>query len=296
MGFWGSTLYANDCTSDVRDCYKKYLQEGMNNEDAYQKVLQSFSDHMGTEEEPLVWYALADTQWKFGRLLPEVKATALWWIEQGGGMEFWESSANQGVGWKKTLANLNDQLHTPQPPEKKIRKPTHFKKNPWNIGDVYAYQFHTDEAKEKGYFGKYILLQKLEDNSFFGDTLNAVRVFSGVYDHLPVTFDEENANILPLDNPNRFMPSGRNVDFPKLRLCAVLSMERKSFYPKEHLTYICNAPVPEKLYNRITWGFLFAWSWFERDMLYFHPMWKEYDYELLENETVVRKNSSADVL
>ena len=29
------------------------------------------------EEEPSFWFALADTQWKYGRLLPEVKEKAI---------------------------------------------------------------------------------------------------------------------------------------------------------------------------------------------------------------------------
>ena len=35
------------------------------------------------EEEPLFWFALADTQWNYGRLLPEVKEQALAWLDKG---------------------------------------------------------------------------------------------------------------------------------------------------------------------------------------------------------------------
>ena len=34
------------------------------------------------DEEPLFWLALAETQWKLGVLLPDVKEKALYWIER----------------------------------------------------------------------------------------------------------------------------------------------------------------------------------------------------------------------
>ena len=287
MGFWGSTLYANDCTTDVRDDYKNHLKDGLNNDEAFRQVMSTYADCMDTDAEPLVWYALADTQWNLGCLMPEVKEKASWWIDREGGMNFWEDSASHGTGWKKTLARLKEKINTPQPPEKTIKKTKQFVKNPWNVGDVYAYCFHTEEAKEKEYFGKYILIQKLGDNDFFTDTLSVVRVFDKLFDEIPTDINLENIRLLPFSLAKTFMPSGKNTAVPKLAMCAVLGMDKKGHYPHKHITYICNAPVPEKLYNRITWGFLFDWRWIERTLLFFHPMWQEYTYELLENESIV---------
>lgn len=84
MGAWSSTLYGNDTSCDVRDTYMGYLKEQMSNADAFQQIMQKFEEYMGGEEEPFFWYALADTQWRTGRLLPEVKKKALYWIEQTG--------------------------------------------------------------------------------------------------------------------------------------------------------------------------------------------------------------------
>ena len=36
------------------------------------------------EEEPLFWFALADTQWNYGRLLPSVKEKALLFLSKEG--------------------------------------------------------------------------------------------------------------------------------------------------------------------------------------------------------------------
>ena len=37
------------------------------------------------------------------------------------------------------------------------------KKQPWNIGDVYAYKINSDIAKEFGLIGRYFLLQKIDE-------------------------------------------------------------------------------------------------------------------------------------
>lgn len=66
MGTWGTALYANDTSCDVRDTYMKLLQEQLSNEEAYEKILDEYREYIGDEEEPLFWYALAETQWQTG--------------------------------------------------------------------------------------------------------------------------------------------------------------------------------------------------------------------------------------
>ena len=100
MGAWGSSLYANDTTADIRDCYMKHLQNQLSNQEAYEKILEIFGGYIGdSDDEPLFWYALAETQWKTGRLMPEVKTKALEWVEKGGGLELCEESKTGG--WRE---------------------------------------------------------------------------------------------------------------------------------------------------------------------------------------------------
>ena len=293
MGFWGTTLYANDCTTDIRDGYRKFLQDGLSDEEAVRGIIGSHADRIGTDEEPLVWFALADTQWNLGQLMPEVKERALWWIEHGGGMCFWEDSTNKGKGWRNTLSKLRDKLNLPQPSRKKVKEPTPYVKNPWNAGDVYAYCFHSEEAKDQGLYGKYILLQKIQDNNFFGDTLSLIQVYDKLYDEIPTNIRLEHIRLLPFSLPKTFMPTGRNTSSPKLAMCAVLAMDKKQHYPHKHLTYICNIPVSGKLYNRVSWGFLFDWKRIEHTLLFYYPLWQGYAYELLENESIVIADASS---
>ena len=64
MGAWSSSLYGNDMTCDVRDAYMKFLKEQLSNEEVYEKTMETFNETIGGDEEPLLWFALTETQWK----------------------------------------------------------------------------------------------------------------------------------------------------------------------------------------------------------------------------------------
>lgn len=67
MGAWGTGLYSNDSACDIRGDYIDKLKRGKTNDEATQELINSNRDIMGdVEEEPLFWFALADTQWNYG--------------------------------------------------------------------------------------------------------------------------------------------------------------------------------------------------------------------------------------
>lgn len=77
------------------------------------------------DEEPLFWFALADTQWNWGVLLSPVKEKALYWINQSGSTfprHSTEAVELEREQWKKTVLNLKKKLLSPQPPAKKSVK------------------------------------------------------------------------------------------------------------------------------------------------------------------------------
>lgn len=123
MGAWGTSLYANDSASDIRGDYVDKLRRGMSNEKVTQELIENNWDIMGDEEEePLFWYALADTQWNYGRLLPEVKEKALSFIGQDAELERWREAGEKELkAWMNTLEKLKEKLLSPVPPEKKFQ-------------------------------------------------------------------------------------------------------------------------------------------------------------------------------
>lgn len=244
MGAWGSSLYANDCSCDVRDTYMKFLEEQLSNEETYQRTLEKHHEYIGDEDEPLLWYALADTQWKTGRLMPEVKQKALDWIEKGGGMTLWEESKSGGAGWKKTLEKLKKQLESTPPPEKTIKKPMEFVRNPWNINDVYAYQFHGERAVEKGVSGRYILFQKIGDVDWYDLTLSRIQVLDRIFDRLPTLDDIEGVRILPLAPYENYRPEWQEFWDPMRCMNTIMIYEKKIHYKEKYFTFIGNKIGP----------------------------------------------------
>ena len=172
MGAWGTGLYQDDTTCDIKDEYITYLQIGMTNEEATKKVIEEndwcFEDE---EEGALLWFALADTQWKYGRLLDEVKEKAIECIDSGIDLEKWkEEDEKLCEKRKKVLEALKEKLNSEQPPEKKITKLRMLRAH-WEIGDVLSYQILNEELKEHKWYKKYILLKVVGNTKLYVGSL-----------------------------------------------------------------------------------------------------------------------------
>ena len=168
MGLWGYELYQNDISLDVKDEFEELFDAGKTVQDITDKLTEDYRDIMGDiDEEPLFWFALADTQWNLGVLLPSVKEKALYWIDK-----YRDIFNCQTIGMsakmkrKKVLDDLQEKLLSSQPPLKKRVKKRIYKCQ-WKIGDVFAYQMESDLAKEKGLYGRYFLIQKVDEGVWY---------------------------------------------------------------------------------------------------------------------------------
>lgn len=253
MGTWNAGLFSNDTTCDVKDTYMMLLKKQFNNAEAYEKTLEEYEELIGTDEEPLFWYALADTQWNVGRLLPKVKKLALDYIEQKGGSSLWEENPKKVLKWENTLNILKEKLESPMPPEKIIKKEIEFVKNPWNVGDVYAYQFHTKDAEKHGLLGKYILFQKVGNADYYGiDIYSVVQVFDKVFDAVPTLDVIDKIRILPL--ANSLDEDGKIADFKNYvpsfdwYMKCTMIYEKKGHYPKKYFSFVGNQCIEDKEY------------------------------------------------
>lgn len=164
MGTWGPKLYQDDLAKDIRDYYKDQLHRGKKGIDITQELLVQYQIEISDSEEASVfWFALADTQWNLGRLEDKVKETALKHILMGDNLEYWKiENPKMSKAREQTIEELRQKLLSPQPPEKKV---TQYKiyRCEWKYGDVYAYQVESDLAKERGLYGRYFLVQKVDE-------------------------------------------------------------------------------------------------------------------------------------
>ena len=199
MGAWGTSLYANDTTLDIKDFYMSLLRNETSNEEALKLTLEQFDDLIGAEEEPLLWFALSETMWQVGRMTAEIKAKALDWIDKDGYMDAWEDNSKSIEGWRKTIGKLKTKLESPMRSEKKIKKPTVPKQDLWNLGDIYAYKLHEEYSKKNGIEGKYIVVQKIGIGKSLDPVsypegaeppiLMQIQIYDKVFDRIP-TLDE----------------------------------------------------------------------------------------------------------
>ncbi|MBE6573437.1 MAG: hypothetical protein E7652_03485 [Ruminococcaceae bacterium] len=245
MGTWNSTLFSNDTACDVKDTYIELLKQQLNNDEAYKKVLDEYKELIGTDEEAIFWYALADTQWSVGRLTETVKSHALKFISESAGSELWEDDPKSFSKYLKMLDALKEKLSTPMPSEKKFNKQIDFIRNPWNLGDIYSYQFHTEYSKEYGFYGKYIIFQKIGDIEYYKDTLySIIQVFDKIFDSIPTLNELENIRTLPS------IPPAKEYLYPLEKYTRiVMEYNKKNTYPHKHLMYIGNVKMPNINYN-----------------------------------------------
>lgn len=283
MGSWSAALFSNDTTCDVRDTYMECLRQQLSDEAAYEKTYQEYSELMKTDEEPLFWYAMAYTQWKLGRLSEIVKETALNWIDKKGGLDLYEENKKAGIRFLERLRKLQETINSPMPPRKIIRKPREYIHDPWNVGDVYAYQFHTKDAEDKGFLNHYIVFQKVGKFGPIENRSSIVQVYDRIFDHVPTLTEIRGIRILPLTSiPNERYKTDREYrlywGFEK-SLQVMMECLNAYSYPTKYLTYVGNQFVQEK---EFLWGefgdFVWERNGMEEWLIAFYLEWQGIEY------------------
>ena len=162
MGVWGPLLYSDDVALDVKDDYLEKLKSGKSDAEALSELLKENSFVINDPDDgPVFWFALADTQWRLGRLEPFVRDRALSHLEDGANLRRWRAeNAKLFPKRQAVLERLKSQLLSPQPPYKKIKSPKPYRCK-WQMGDVYAYPFESEIAEKRGFQGKLLLMHKI---------------------------------------------------------------------------------------------------------------------------------------
>jgi len=102
MGTSGTALYSDDTASDVRDEFVELLSRLRDPAQTTSRLLRSWKERIAdTDDGPVFWLALAETQWKYGCLDQAVKSRAIEVIDKESDLHRWE-----GVDLKRRRANL----------------------------------------------------------------------------------------------------------------------------------------------------------------------------------------------
>lgn len=289
MGIWGTGIYSNDIACDVRDTYFDLLKQQYSDEDAYNRIVEIFNDCIGTDEEAFYIYALADTQWKYGRLELEVKEKALNFIAQKGGIEHFEDYRSLSKQWEKSLDKLNVRLNSPMPKRKTVKNEPYFESNPWNVGDVYAYKLHSRQAEELGLNGKYLVIHKIGDEEIMGwGILSRVVVYDGIFDKLPTIQDIQHLRVLPFYNPNHYIASFENVQILR-NISIMLCRYKKSHYDEKDYTFIGNIVVNGEYSYGKEYAEIYYWPIEVEHWLKFKSLWETFNYRFENGVYIVEQ-------
>lgn len=150
MGIYGTGIFSNDVSNDVKEIYTNKLKSGKSDEEALAETISDCTDFCNDADDKHDFrYALSDTMWKYGRMTDHVKNKAISLIDSGGDCYKWlsEGESIEAQKRKEVLSKLKERLESDQPGRKHIAGKRKFI-FPWQIGDVLLYE-PSPEFKQK---------------------------------------------------------------------------------------------------------------------------------------------------
>jgi len=140
VGAWGPAIFSDDVAADIREDWRLHIGDGLSPEAATTRIIEQYADAVKDQDEAgVVWLALAVSQWRTGRLLPEVQARAIEVIDNGADLRRWESADPKTRRARaQVLAKTRDQLLSPPPETKRIPRRRR-SRTPYGAGDVLRY-------------------------------------------------------------------------------------------------------------------------------------------------------------
>lgn len=106
MGAWGYGIFDDDTSSDIRDDFEEYIEDGLSVNEATERILEEYEEVIEDEDDiSTVYLALASLQMEHGELEEEIKSKALDIIDSGKGLEIWKESGESELEERKKVLN-----------------------------------------------------------------------------------------------------------------------------------------------------------------------------------------------
>ncbi|MCC6540563.1 MAG: hypothetical protein IT162_23645 [Bryobacterales bacterium] len=125
MGNWGTGLFDDDSTSDLRDYCLALLASGHNDAESIRKTEEQFRAELQQPETGgVLWIAFAVTLSKVGRLDAKTRDQALAALDAGADLSIWERENPKLLSARRrALKKAGEQLTGAQPARTKPRRP-----------------------------------------------------------------------------------------------------------------------------------------------------------------------------
>jgi hypothetical protein len=251
MGAWGSAIFSDDLASDLRDEFKDLIAEGLNSEEATEKLIESYGINKDDlEEYNVFWLSLAATQWKIGRLNEEVKIKAIEIIDNGSDLERWYEEGEPG--WakqrEKHLLKLKDQLLSPQPEPKKVKK-RYKSQTDLNFGDAISYRLNS---------GNYVIFRVIGHHTDDGGTDPVCEICDWFGKDIPQPQEIEKLKVIKEKVEDTIF----NRKYSKI----ILGQLSKKDYPNPRTTIVAKG-LNIKSNNEAGGGWVFLWKSLDKQLL-----------------------------
>jgi hypothetical protein len=184
MGAWGDKLFQDDTAQEARDAYKAILSKGLDGTAATDEFLKQWKDELDDSDDgPTVWFALADTQWKLGRLEPRVQKRAISLIDKGSSLDRWrEAGPKELAKRQRILDDLKERWTSPQPKKAEIKVKAPSKIATWTPGELISYRLASGkqvilclEEIHEGHHARLSALDWVGDEVPVGAALNKLK-------------------------------------------------------------------------------------------------------------------------
>lgn len=268
MGTWGKGLYDDDYASDIRNEYIHALELKKDNYEITKEMIDAYDNDEDLYEQVLFWIVLADTQWNYGCLLPEVKEKALSYISNQNLMSEWASECEGLSEYRlEEINGISKKIVSKMPEPITVKKSKLFKCS-WKIGDVFRYTL------SEGYDKMSIYFVKCGEGIWHpGHICPEIYVFRGIYSSKLSINDVSKIKIIP----QFYAPSAYKKDnFSEGILCRLLMLNTSNrIVPRRKIEMIGN----KKLNSRLI-------EYEEKDSsgVCNYPMkWKDFDKYLINN-------------
>jgi hypothetical protein len=109
MGAWGTGIFDDDITCDVRDEFIELLEEGLSVKEATKIILNEYIEEFNLEDDlevmSLVYIGLAATQMEYNCLQEEVRKKTIELIDRAEDLELWEGTEVDDYAERKKVLN-----------------------------------------------------------------------------------------------------------------------------------------------------------------------------------------------
>jgi hypothetical protein len=168
MGAWGHGIRQDDFVCDVIGAFEDLLKDGHSVADATRAVQAKFATELkDADDGPLFWIALADVQWTYGGLDPDVLKHVQEDLESGRSLSRWAEDprghSRRQAALEKFLGKIVERNPRPKKPPKRIIRAPKFQP-----GDCLSIRL------SNGQYAAALVLVADHSNSEYGKNLIAV--------------------------------------------------------------------------------------------------------------------------